>query len=91
MKIPDRFLSQGIWWTVRYSDDIENLGETDYDLKEIIIRASLPEDMKFFVFFHEIGHTINTTIEHALLDSVSAQYFQVLTDNKLLCSHTTQV
>lgn len=81
--IPNRFISQGIWWTVRYSDDIEDLGQTDYDKQEIIIRESLSEDMREFVFFHELGHTLNTTIEHALLDSISAQYFQILKDNNL--------
>ncbi len=81
--IPNRFISQGLWWTVRYSDDIEDLGQTDYDKQEIIIRESLSEDMREFVFFHELGHTLNTTIEHALLDSISAQYFQILKDNNL--------
>lgn len=81
--IPNRLISQGIWWTVRYSDDIEDLGQTDYDKQEIIIRESLSEDMREFVFFHELGHTLNTTIEHALLDSISAQYFQILKDNNL--------
>jgi hypothetical protein len=91
MLIPDTFISQGIWWTVRYSDDINNLGETDYDTKEIIIRESLPEEMRAFVFFHEIGHTLNTTIDHALMDSLSAQYFQVLRDNNLWTSSHRQI
>lgn len=81
--IPDRFISQGLWWTVRYSDDIEDLGQTDYDKQEIIIRESLTQTMKEFVFFHELHHTFNTTIDHALMDSVSAQYFQILKDNNL--------
>ncbi len=84
MTIPERFLSQGIWWSIRYSNDIENLGETDYDTLEIIIKDSIPDDLKEAVFFHEIGHTINTTIEHALLDSISMQYFQVLKDNQII-------
>lgn len=83
MTIPNVFKSQGLEWTVRYTDDIENLGETDYDKQEILIRESLSPQMKVFVFFHELGHTINTTIDHALLDSISAQYFQILNDNNL--------
>lgn len=83
MKIPERIKSQGIWWSVRYSSDIENLAETDYDTLSIIISDSIPLELQEAAFFHEIGHTINTTIDHALLDSISMQYFQVLKDNDL--------
>jgi len=83
MNIPDKIKSQGIWWTVRYSNDIENLAETDYDNLEIIISSTIPRELQEFAFFHEIGHTINTTIDHALMDSISNQYFQVIKDNNL--------
>lgn len=81
--IPKKIKSQGLTWSVRYSDDIDNLGQTDYDKQEIVIRKSLPQTLKEQVFFHELGHTINTTIDHALMDSISAQYFQILKDNDL--------
>lgn len=84
MKIPKKFKSQGLWWTVRYSNDIDNLGQTDYDKQEVVIRESIQGDLKELVFFHELGHTINTTIDHALMDSISAQYFQIIKDNNLL-------
>ena len=86
--IPNKFISQGVWWTVRYSDDLENLAETDYDKQEIIIRKSLSQTMKEFVFFHEIGHTLNTTIDHPLLDSITAQFYQVIKENEICFSHT---
>lgn len=83
MRIPKKFISQGLWWTVRYTDDIDNNGETDYEKQEILIRQSLSQEMKEMVFFHEIGHTLNTTIDHALMDSFTLQYFQVIKENKL--------
>lgn len=83
--IPERIRSQGLWWTIRFSDDIENSGETDYDTQEIIIRESLSDEMKQAVFFHEIFHTLNTTIDHALMDSLAMQMFQVIKDNHLIC------
>lgn len=84
MKIPPKIKSQGIWWKIRYSNDIDNLGETDHDKQEIIIRKTLPQELREQTFFHEIGHTLNTTIDHTLLDSFTTQYFQVLKDNKLI-------
>jgi hypothetical protein len=84
MKIPRKFRSSGLSWTVRYTDDIDNLGETDHDKQEILIRKSLSPEMREAVFFHEIGHTLNTTIDHPLLDSIAAQYWQVLKENKLI-------
>lgn len=84
MKIPKKIRSQGLIWTIRYNDDIEPLGYTDYDKQEIVIRKSITPEMKEAVFFHEIGHTVNTTIDHAFLDSFTMQYFQVLKENKLI-------
>lgn len=83
MKIPDRFISQGIWWKVRYSPDIENLAETDYDTLSIIINENIPRELQEAAFFHELHHTFNTTVDHALMDSIAMQYFQVIKENDL--------
>lgn len=83
MRIPKKIISQGIWWNVRFSDDIDDLGQTDHDKLEIVIRNSLPDDLKEQTFFHELGHTINTTIDHSLLDSIATQYFQIIKQNNL--------
>ena len=82
MHIPKRIKSQGLWWTVRFSPDIENLGQTDYDKMEIIISSNIPRGLQESTFFHELGHTINTTIDHPLMDSISTQYFQIIKDNR---------
>jgi len=84
MIIPERILSQGIWWKVRYSDDIENLAETNYDALEIIISNTIPVELQEAAFFHELHHTINTTVDHALMDSITMQYFQILKDNNFI-------
>jgi Zn-dependent peptidase ImmA (M78 family) len=84
MKIPHKIKSQGLWWKVRYNDDIEPLGLTDYDKQEIIIKKSLSPELKQAVFFHELGHTVNTTMDHAFMDSLLMQIFQILKDNNLL-------
>jgi hypothetical protein len=89
MTIPDKFISQGIWWTVKFTPDIEDNGATDYDLCEIRIREQLPQAQKEATFLHEIGHTINTSIDHALLDSLTMQIYQVLKDNNL-CFHSNK-
>lgn len=83
MKIPDRFISQGIWWKVRYSPDVTNLAETDYDALEVIISDSIPRELQEAAFFHELHHTFNTTVDHALMDSIAMQYFQVIKENDL--------
>ena len=87
MKIPSILNIQGITWTIKFSPDIEDNGRTDYDTCEIIIREQLREDQKLATLIHEIGHTLNSTVDHALLDSFMLQIFQVLNDNQLLCRH----
>lgn len=84
MTIPDKFISQGIWWSVKFTPDIEDSGETDYDTQTIRIREQLSQEMKEATFLHEVGHTVNPTIDHALLDSFTMQIFQVLKDNHLI-------
>lgn len=85
--IPDKFLSQGLWWTVRYTDDIEDLGQTNWDDQEILIRESLSDDARLVAFIHEVFHTFNSTIDHTLLDSLSMQFSQVIKENQL-CFHS---
>jgi hypothetical protein len=84
MTIPARFISQGIWWTVKITPDLEDNGSTDYDKCEILIREQLSQEMREATFLHEIGHTVNATIDHPLLDSFTMQLFQVLKDNSLI-------
>lgn len=84
MKIPKKIKSQGITWTIRYNDDIEPLGLTDYDKKEIVIRKTLDPDLQQATFLHELFHTFNTTVDHALVDSLAMQLYATLKENRLL-------
>ena len=65
-------------------DDATICGETSYEEGKIYINKKLPDTMKASTLIHEAMHVMNTTIEHALLDSLSEQMFQFLQDNKLL-------
>ncbi len=62
----------------------EHLGKCDYDEETISIRASLSQTGKEQTLFHEILHAINSELDHALLESLSQQLYQVLKDNRML-------
>ncbi len=81
--IPVTFNSQGLIWVVKYSSDIEDNGQTDWDSQTITIRAQLSPEAQLSTFIHEVFHTLNSTIDHALLDSLSNQFFQVIKENNL--------
>jgi hypothetical protein len=69
---------------VRYTNDIEDLGQTDHEAQEVLTKESLSQEMKEATFIHEVFHTLNTTIDHTLLDSLSTQMFQVLKDSSII-------
>lgn len=84
MKIPKKLKSQGIIWTVKFDKSLDPLAVTDYYEQVITVKAGIKKEMQEAAFLHEIFHTINTTIDHVLLDSLALQYYQVLKENKLL-------
>lgn len=65
-------------------------GEFDVMKNQIIINKNLPQSQQEATLIHEIFHVLNTTFDnghnfsHSLLDSLSEQFYQVLSDNKLL-------
>lgn len=61
-----------------------DLGMTDKTKNIIYISEELSESQKYSTLIHEIFHIINATLEHNLLDSLSEQLYQVLSDNNLL-------
>lgn len=71
-----------------------NMGEYDATKNEITILKSAPQSQKESTLIHEIFHALNTTLSgghnfsHSLLDSLSEQFYQVLSDNKLLDQKT---
>lgn len=69
------------------SEDIDG----DYDSRKGLIRidADMPQTLQESTLIHEIFHALNATlgdgpVGHALLDSLSEQFYQVLKDNDLL-------
>jgi hypothetical protein len=65
------------------------VGKWDVDSNTIWIDADLPQSQKEVTLIHEILHAVNNTfsdnpIAHSLVESISEQLYQVLSDNKLL-------
>lgn len=91
MKIPKQLKVGGHTIKVTLDDgDKEECGSYDVFKNEITISPKLPKSQQEATLIHEIFHVLNTTFEnghnfsHALLDSLSEQFYQVLSDNKLL-------
>lgn len=69
---------------------LDMMGETDCKKNTIYISEDVVQSQQEATLIHEIFHAINTTFSgshnfsHALLDSLSEQFYQVLKDNKLL-------
>lgn len=91
MKIPKRLKIGGHIFEVDDSKELSENTDADSDTKNLLIRIdkNLPQTQKESELIHEIFHMINVTLDdseigHALLDSLSEQFYQVLKDNNLL-------
>lgn len=91
MKIPEQLKIGGHIIRVDASAEMEGLdGEFDTQKNLIRICAALPQSQKEATLIHEIFHALNVTMDdtnhfgHALLASLSEQFYQVLKDNNLL-------
>lgn len=56
----------------------------DKGKNEIVLDGGLPQSQMESTLIHEILHLINNPLDHALLDSLAEQLYQVLKDNNLL-------
>lgn len=65
-------------------EDKADCGVTNRVKGVIGLNESLPTTHIEATLFHELFHTLNSEIDHALLDSLAEQLYQVLSDNKLL-------
>jgi hypothetical protein len=69
--------------------ELENkYGLHDASKATITIDITLPKSRQGSTLLHEVLHALNSELEHALLDSLSEQLFQVLSDNGLLAEET---
>lgn len=71
------------------SEELEDCnGEAQTNRNLIRICKTLPQSQKEGTLIHEIFHFLNTSLDdgigHALLDSLSEQFYQVLKDNRML-------
>jgi Zn-dependent peptidase ImmA (M78 family) len=62
-------------------------GEFSTDRNEIRINSKLPKSQRDVSLLHEIMHALNSEfdkdLQHIILESLSQQLYQVLSDNKL--------
>ena len=88
MKIPNRLKIGAHIYTVIVTDLETKYGLHDCSSATITIDASLPDSRKGSTLLHEVLHALNSELDHALLDSLSEQIYQVLSDNDLLAKDT---
>jgi len=69
---------------VEFGDDSNLCGDNAYVEGRIRLNKALPQTQKEASFIHEAMHTMNTTLDHSLLDSLAEQMYQFLHDNDLL-------
>lgn len=74
---------------VIYEDNEQQMGLSNTRTNTITLDSKLLPDQMMATLIHEAFHMMNSTLGssahgHALLDSISEQMFQFLSDNKLL-------
>lgn len=87
MKIPSKLKIGGhiIAVEVVKKTDNNNCGEWQPFENRIQLDANQPQSQLEVTLLHEIIHAINISIEdHALVESLSQQLYQVMVDNKLV-------
>lgn len=66
-----------------WQEDAGNFGEWVADENTIYLRNDISDTLMFSTLIHEVMHVMNSTMEHAFLDSLAEQLSQVLLDNGL--------
>jgi len=91
MVIPDKVKIGAVTYDIRIADEWPGRAESDgqcfYEKPighVIYIGADLTQEAQEATFIHECMHAMNSTIDHAFLDSFAEQMYQLLTDNHML-------
>lgn len=84
MIIPKKLKIGGHTIKIRFTSDIDDVAQADVVKNELLINKNATEERIEASVLHEAMHFMNTTMNHALLDSLSEQYYQFLKDNKFL-------
>lgn len=66
----------------RWADDTS--GEWMPDRNEIWINKNLSGSQIWATIIHEVFHVMNSELDHALLESLAQQIFQIVSDNKII-------
>ena len=75
--VPTYFELGGFEWTVKYSDDLTELGKCDCHSQTITIRSGMSDQTTLRTFFHELVHAIMFTMGHTTHDEVFTDAFGV--------------
>lgn len=84
MKIPKKLKIGGHQYVVQFVKEFDKCGVTNRDKGTISISAELPKSQQEATFLHEMLHAINNELDHPLLDSLSEQLYQALSENRML-------
>lgn len=90
MKIPRKIKIGGRTIKVKY-EVMKSLGEARFEKNEIVLKKGMTREAQEATFIHEILHHMNSTMSHALLDSLAEQIYQVFKHNNMFNDKTRLV
>lgn len=89
-KLPKKVKIGGHTFKIVFKELEDDNGSLDWRTNTITIDSKLPLNHQWATLVHEAMHCFNTTLDtqndfgHALLDSLSEQFYAFLVDNKIL-------
>lgn len=75
--VPSYFELGGFEWTVKFSDDLTELGKSDCHSQLITLRSGMSEQTTVQTFYHELVHAILFTMGQMSHDEVYVDAFAV--------------
>lgn len=75
--VPTYFELGGFEWTVKFSDDLTELGKSDCHSQLITLRSGMSEQTTIQTFYHELVHAILFTMGQMSHDEVYVDAFAV--------------
>ncbi len=75
--VPSSFELGGFEWTVKFSDDLSELGKCAFNEQVITLRTGMNEQTTLQVFYHELVHAVLFTMGHTNHDEQYTDAFSV--------------
>lgn len=75
--VPTYFELGGFEWTVKFSEDLTELGKSDCHSQTITLRSGMSEQTTIQTFYHELVHAILFTMGQMSHDEVYVDAFAV--------------